>query len=129
MLTEWTCLSERVKRCNAVCVLQNRTVTPCVIGVLTYKRSAFCIDMRDITLDVLAEQVSGVVVTEACNAVHAVQVVQPRRCAADCSAFCNKVSVIIVIGYGHVVGSLGCTHSVHVVGVFCNKFAVSVVTI
>lgn len=40
----------------------------------------------------------------------------PGRCSVGCSAFCNKVSVIIVVGYGHVVGSLGCTHSVHVVG-------------
>ena len=93
MLTEWTCLSERVKRCNAVCVLQNCTVTPSVISILTYKRSAFCIDMRNIALDVLAEQVSGAVVAEACNAVHAVQVIQPRKCAVGCSVFCNKVSV------------------------------------
>lgn len=40
----------------------------------------------------------------------------PGRCAVGCSAFCNKVAVIIVVGYGHVVGSLGCTHSVYVVG-------------
>ena len=62
-----------------------------------YKRSAFCIDMRNIALDVLAEQVSGAVVTEACNAVHAVQVVQPRRCIACCSAFGNKIAVIVTI--------------------------------
>ena len=72
--------------------------------------------MRDITLDVLAEQVSGAVVAETCNAVHAVQVVQPRRRVACCSTFGNKVAIVIVVGYGHVVGSLGCTHSVHVVG-------------
>ena len=53
--------------------------------------------MRNIALDVLAEQVSGVVVTEPCNAVHAVQVVQPRRRVVGCSAFCNKVSVIVII--------------------------------
>lgn len=88
---------ERVKCCNAVCVLQGCTVTPCVISILTYKRSAFCIDMRNIALDVLAEQVSGVVVAETCNAVHAVQVVQPGRCVVGCSAFCNKVSVIVTI--------------------------------
>lgn len=42
---------------------------------------------------------------------------EPRQeCAVGCSTFCNKVSVIIVVGYGHVVSSLGCTHSVHVVG-------------
>ena len=85
--------------------------------------------MRNIALDVLAEQVSGAVVAETCNAVHAVQVVQPRRCVAGCSAFGNKIAVIVVVGYGHVADSLGCTHSVYVVGVFCNKFAVSVVTI
>ena len=53
--------------------------------------------MRNIALDVLAEQVSGVVVTEACNAVHAVQAVQPRRCLVCCSTFGNKVAGIVTI--------------------------------
>ena len=53
--------------------------------------------MRNIALDVLAEQVSGVVVAEACNAVHAVQVVQLGRCVAGCSVFCNKAAGIVTI--------------------------------